>query len=172
MTSNATATTAFEGVVLDMDGTLIESTEGDFLAWQRVFADYGEALTFERYMPLLGQRSWDLVTLHLGITDEKEVKAILDRKMQYFRDVVAEKGIKTVPFAEALLKKLKSYPVKVALATSSRREKMKLVLESTGLLPYFDVIVTGDEVTNGKPAPISFYWPLNACRSLLKNALR
>jgi HAD superfamily hydrolase (TIGR01509 family) len=69
---------------------------------------------------------------------------------------VADNGIKTVPFVEALMKNLKSYPVRIALATSSRREKMKLLMEKVGFLPYFDAIVTGEEVTNGKPAPDIF----------------
>ena len=155
MNNNETTVVPFEGVILDMDGTLIESTEADYLAWKRVFADYNIALPFEDYMPMLGMRSVDLVKQKLAHSKDAP-ETILQRKMDYFKEIAVQKGIKTVPFAMALLQNLKQYPVRIALATSSRREKMKLAMENVGMLSYFDVIVTGDEVHNGKPAPDIF----------------
>ena len=48
------------------------------------------------------------------------------------------------------------FKIPLALATSSRRAKMQMVMEETGLLSYFDVIVAGEDVENGKPAPDVF----------------
>jgi beta-phosphoglucomutase-like phosphatase (HAD superfamily) len=44
----------------------------------------------------------------------------------------------------------------MALATSSRKMKMKLVMEKLDFLQYFDAIVTGEEVHHSKPAPDIF----------------
>ena len=55
-----------------MDGTLIESTNADFLAWQKVFLDYGKNLTFNDYSPLLGKRSVAVVKDLLKITAEED----------------------------------------------------------------------------------------------------
>jgi beta-phosphoglucomutase family hydrolase len=145
----------FEGIILDMDGTLIESTEADYLAWKWLFAHYNKPFTFQQYQPLLGIKSADVIKTQLQLHGE-ELTYALKKKMDYFKEVVANNGIRTVPFAEALLQNLKKYPVQIALATSSRREKMRLLMEKFGFLPYFDIMVTGEEVQRGKPAPDIF----------------
>jgi beta-phosphoglucomutase family hydrolase len=145
----------YSGVILDMDGTLIESTEADYLAWKWLFADYNQEFSFQEYMPLLGIKSADVLHHKLQLNGEELTQA-LRSKMNYFREVVEDNGIRAVPFAQSFLRSLKDYPVKVALATSSRREKMQLLMEKVEFLNYFDVIVTGEEVHHGKPAPDIF----------------
>jgi beta-phosphoglucomutase family hydrolase len=145
----------YSGVILDMDGTLIESTEADYLAWKWLFADYNQVFTFQEYIPLLGIKSVDVLHHKLQLNGE-ELRQALNKKMSYFREVVEDNGIRPVPFAHSFLKSLQDYPVKVALATSSRREKMQLLMEKMEFLYFFDVIVTGEEVHHGKPAPDIF----------------
>ncbi|WP_018611194.1 HAD family hydrolase [Segetibacter koreensis] len=146
----------YKGVIFDMDGTLIISTEADYLAWEKVFNNYGKKLTYEDYQPILGVRSADVIKNHLGISGEEDVKRILKEKFDYFVDIITANPIKPVHAAETFLKSLANYPVKVALATSSRKEKMEMVLKQLNFLQYFDVLVTGDEVKNSKPAPDIF----------------
>ena len=138
-----------------MDGTLIETTEADFLAWKRVFADYHKQLAFEEYFPLIGMKSSMVVKSRLSL-DEDETKKALSQKMKYFSEIVTERGIQVVPHAIKFLKQLKAEHLKIALATSSRQEKLKLVLQLTDLAPYFDEIITGDLVQKSKPAPDIF----------------
>src|SRR3954469_4453858 len=146
----------FKGVIFDMDGTLIVSTEADYLAWEKVFTNYGKTLSYEDYQPILGVRSADVIRKYLGITGEEDVIRILREKFDFFIEVITANPIKPVNAAETFLKSLKNYPVKVALATSSRKEKMQLVLKQLDFLQYFDAVVTGDEVHHGKPAPDIF----------------
>ena len=153
--SAAIATFPFTAVILDMDGTLIESTEADYLAWKMLFADFGFDFSFQEYMPMLGIKSVDVIGSRLQLSGD-DLQQALNKKMAYFKEIVTDNGIRTVPFALEMVQSLKQYPVKIALATSSRREKMKLLMEKVKMLPYFDVIVTGEEVHNGKPAPDIF----------------
>ncbi len=154
--TDTTAELLYKGVIFDMDGTLIVSTEADYFAWERVFDNHGKKLSFLDYQPLLGIRSANVIKEHLGITGEEDVKRILKEKFDYFVEIITANPIKPVLAAEAFLMSMANYPVKVALATSSRREKMELVLKQLNFLQYFDVIVTGDEVENSKPAPDIF----------------
>jgi beta-phosphoglucomutase family hydrolase len=142
-------------IIFDMDGTLVATTEADFLAWQRIFKDAGRRLTFEGYFPLLGKKSTDVVYHVLNLQGEEAEKALL-RKMKYFEEIIEEKGITLMPFAEKLLQQLVALPVPVGLATSSRKSKMQLVMEEVELLKYFDVLVSGEEVIHGKPDPEIF----------------
>jgi beta-phosphoglucomutase family hydrolase len=146
----------FKGVIFDMDGTLLESTEADYRAWEKVFNDYGKKLTFEAYVPLLGIKSTDVIINHVGKSGEEDVKRILKEKFDYFVEYVGENPIQPVHAAEIFLKSLANYPIKIALATSSRKEKMNMVLKQLDFLHYFEAIVTGDEVKNSKPAPDIF----------------
>jgi beta-phosphoglucomutase family hydrolase len=145
----------FKGVIFDMDGTLIASTEADFLAWKRTFADNGKDLTYETYFPLLGMKSADVISKELKLQGEEVDKALAD-KLIYFEDIITTSGIDPIPFAEELLKTVKKLPVKMALATSSRRMKMQMVMKKLNFLHYFEQIVTGEEVYNSKPAPDIF----------------
>jgi beta-phosphoglucomutase family hydrolase len=154
--SNVTASFPFKAIIFDMDGTLLESTEADYKAWEKVFIDYGKKLSFGDYVPLLGVRSADVITNHIGITNEDDVTRILKEKFDYFVEYINANPVKAVDGAEDFLKSLSKYDVKIGLATSSRKEKMKLVLEQLHFLQYFDTIVTGEEVVNSKPAPDIF----------------
>lgn len=146
----------FKGVIFDMDGTLLESTEADYQAWKKVFNNYNHELSYEKYVPMLGVKSADVVRNAIGYTNDQDVKRILKEKFDFFVEYVNENPIKAVRFAEHFLQSLSHYPVKVALATSSRKEKMQMVLKQLNFLQYFEVIVTGDEVVNSKPAPDIF----------------
>src|SRR3954453_14663388 len=84
----------FKGVIFDMDGTLIVSTEADYLAWEKVFNNYGKRLSFEDYVPLLGIKSANVIKDHLGIAGEEDVKRILKEKFDFFVDVVSLNPIK------------------------------------------------------------------------------
>jgi beta-phosphoglucomutase family hydrolase len=145
----------FKGVIFDMDGTLIESTEADYLAWKRLFADYQKPLSYEDYFPLLGAKSAVVVQSRL-LLNEAQTKIALAKKLKYFTEIITKSGVQPVPFAVKLLQHLQQYDLKIALATSSRSEKMKMVLKLTGLVHYFEVIVTGEEVNRSKPAPDIF----------------
>jgi len=145
----------FKGVIFDMDGTLIASTEADFLAWKRTFADNGKYLTYETYFPLLGMKSADVISKELKLKGKEVDKALAD-KLVYFEEIMKTKGIDPIPFAEELLKTVRKLPVKMALATSSRRMKMQMVMKKLNFLQYFDEVVTGEEVHKSKPAPDIF----------------
>jgi beta-phosphoglucomutase family hydrolase len=145
----------FKGVIFDMDGTLLQTTEADYQAWKLVFEDEGRTLTHQDYFPLLGIRSNEVIKNQLGMEGDA-ITQTLQKKMRYFEDYIAINPIEPLPFAEAFLQQLQKYPLKMALATSSRKAKMELVMTQVDFLQYFDELVTGEEVDNGKPAPDIF----------------
>jgi HAD superfamily hydrolase (TIGR01509 family) len=150
--TNTAAVLPFEAVIFDMDGTLISSTEADFLAWKWLFGDYNCPFTFQEYLPLVGVRSADVLKARLGLKGDA-LRDALARKMDYYAEIVARNGIQVMPYAYHFLEQVSRYPVKTALATSARREKMQLIMEKTGLMPFFDVIITGEDARRSKPAP-------------------
>lgn len=145
-----------KAVIFDMDGTLVDSTKADFLAWQKLFSYYNKQLTFSDYVPLLGMKSSQVVRDFLPVNTEEEVQFALTKKLVFFHEIISENGIYPVPFADVFLKQISQYNIPLALATSSRRAKMEMVMEKLNLLIYFDTVVTGGDVKNGKPSPDIF----------------
>jgi beta-phosphoglucomutase family hydrolase len=139
-------------VIFDMDGTLVATTEADFLAWQKLFYEFGTDLSYEGYFPLLGRKSQDVVEHILGLEGEVAQRAMA-RKMELFAEIVRVQGIQVMPHAEDFLDTLAGAGIPMALATSSRKRKMQLVMQDTGLGKYFPVMVAGEEVETGKPHP-------------------
>jgi beta-phosphoglucomutase family hydrolase len=142
-------------VIFDMDGTLVATTEADFLAWQQLFALYGKHLSYDDYYPLLGRKSADVVKLGLGLTGA-DAESAMAKKMALFAEIVAQQGVETLPDVRNLLAQLQKAGVPMALATSSRKKKMELVMQTAALESYFTVFVTGEEVDKGKPDPQIF----------------
>ena len=145
-----------KAIIFDMDGTLLESTEADFKAWEKTCKSYDKVLTYELYQPLLGIRSADVIRNYLGFADETDVKRVMKEKFDNFVDYVNEHPVKPVTGAADFLKSLSSFGVKIGLATSSRQEKTMLLLTRLNLLQYFDAIVTGEQVNKSKPEPDIF----------------
>jgi beta-phosphoglucomutase family hydrolase len=142
-------------VIFDMDGTLVATTDADFMAWQKLFREYGKDLSFKDYFPLLGRKSQDVVNDVLELQGEIATAAMA-RKMELFEEIVSIHGIHVMPNVEAFLKRIADAGIPMALATSSRKLKMQLVMEGSGLDKYFSVFVTGEEVSMGKPNPHIF----------------
>lgn len=145
-----------KAVIFDMDGTLVDSTKSDFMAWQRLFSDYNKTLSFDEYRPMLGIKSAEIIKQYLPVKNDEELQFALSQKLVFFHEIISANGIFPVPYADVFLKKIKQDNIPVALATSSRRAKMEMVMEKLDLMNYFDAVVTGGDVKNGKPAPDIF----------------
>jgi beta-phosphoglucomutase len=148
-------TLPFAAVIFDMDGTLIASTNADYLAWKMLFSEHKKTLTYEQYTPMMGIRSREVMETQLDLHDE-DLEEALRRKLLYFKRVMLIHGIDMTPYADSFLKSLREYPIKLALATSSRKRKMEMVMQEVGLIDHFDVFITAEDVAHGKPAPDIF----------------
>ena len=78
---------------------------------------------------------------------------MLDKK---YSDYFDEYGVPIKKGLFEMLEFLKSINMKMAVATSSRREKAERLLNESGAMEYFSLTMFGDEVLNGKPDPEIF----------------
>jgi HAD superfamily hydrolase (TIGR01509 family) len=88
-----------------------------------------------------------------------EVSAYMERV--YYK--YAMKYLVVNPDACLFLKTLASRKIKLGCVTNSHRKMTRKILEKTGLIRYFDLVITADDVSNPKPAPDML---LEACRIL------
>jgi HAD superfamily hydrolase (TIGR01509 family) len=145
-----------EAVVLDMDGTLLD-TEGAYReAFRAALACHGHALDEGFYARLLGISSRErgpIVRARLG--EDFPWEACL-REYRLRKARLLDGPLRPKPGAAELLAALAAEGVPCAVATSAGRHTALTALDRAGLLPAIPALVTRDEVEAGKPDPALF----------------
>ena len=140
-----------------MDGTLFDTERLYLRCWKQVSADRGygvpDALLDQMRGASLARGKELFEQYYQGQLDFWEERR--HRQAYVFHEIETH-GVPLKPGAEELLVYLKKEGMRIALATSTVQETAMRFLKQSGLLPYFDAIVTGDMVENGKPAPDIF----------------
>ncbi|SDJ24975.1 HAD family hydrolase [Natribacillus halophilus] len=140
--------------IFDMDGVIIDSEPIHQRVEREAAAQYGVRLDDERMQFYTGTRSEDLwktiieeenLDVNLGtLLSEVEGKKAIEIENSHLQPI---EGI------ASLLEHLKNSQYKIALASSSSRALIQTVLTKYSIQHYYDFIVSGEEVEEGKPAP-------------------
>jgi len=145
-----------KAVIWDMDGVIANTAPYHLRAWQEVFHKRGVNFTEEDFIHCFGQRNDTIIRNTLGKkVSQDEIAAIAKEKEASFRQKVKQ-NIKPLPGAIKLIKSLGELGFKLALASSAPIENIQLVLGGLGISDCFHAIITGRDVTEGKPSPQGF----------------
>lgn len=144
-----------KGVIFDLDGVIIQG-DCDFGAWFKLFADFGIKLTKETCKEFSGMKGAEIVKKYCGVKDEKLTDKADIKKEKYFLVCAKKGGIFVTKEIEEFLKQLKNAGYKIAIATAARKIKTEGILKFFKLESYFDVIVSSEDYTKGKPNPEPF----------------
>jgi beta-phosphoglucomutase len=138
-----------------MDGVIVDGMRYHVPAWQAAFRRFlnvdvpgyrirvGEGVK--------GRALVDQITVELGVTLSDDEKADLySFKRKLFRDTFR---IEPIPGIGDLVNTIKLLGHSLALVTGTGRDVADDVLAHLGFEPLFDCIVSGDDVTEGKPSP-------------------
>lgn len=143
---------ALEAVLLDMDGTLVD-TEGFWWAAEvEVFAELGHMLGEEHRRVVVGgpmsRSAAHLIDATGADITLPELTSLLNTR---FEDLVG-RGVPLMPGARRLLTELAAHEVPTALVSASHRRIIDRMLESLGP-GFFALTVAGDETARTKPHP-------------------
>jgi len=141
-------------IILDMDGLMVDTEPLYKTAWQAACTELGFDLNDERYAKIVGRPLPDCERV---LAEEFGPSFSLDklraRWPAIWREEVGRLGIQTKPGLDALLALAEEHRLDVAVATSTNADWARSTLERAGLTNRFDIIVTGDQIARGKPAP-------------------
>jgi beta-phosphoglucomutase len=144
-------------VIWDLDGTLIDSSDYHWEAWQAVSAAEKFTLTYEQFVDDFGKRNDEILRGRLGAEIEDHEIARLSRlKEEKYRELVRTRGLVLLPGVEHWLRNLKSEGWKHALGTSAPRGNIDAVFAALDIEKYFDAVMSSEEVRHGKPHPDVF----------------
>ena len=143
-----------KAVVFDMDGLLLDTETFYKMAWQQAASDLGFELNDDAYATLVGRPN-DACEgeLRRRFGAEFPMPSFRARWSDLWREAVETRGIPAKPGLEALLAFVEARGISRAIATSSDAHYTELSLRKAGLAGRFEVIVTGDQIARGKPAP-------------------
>ena len=151
-------------VIWDVDGTLVDTAGQHFRAWQRLAAEIGKPFTRDDFAATFGLRNPEIIRqLFDPAADDRLCAKLGGRKEDYYRASVREEGTDLLPGAARLLREFAAAGWPQAVGSSAPPGNLDLLLGATGTRQYFAAVVTGDDVTRGKPDPEVF---LTAARKL------
>jgi beta-phosphoglucomutase len=140
------------GIVFDLDGVVIDSHPVHRLAWKRFLQAVGrEVSDGELEFILDGRKRDEILRYFLGDLSSVEIAEYGSLKDEMLQKL--GKHLRLVPGVVEFLSALLPAGLRIALATSAGRKRACGTLEELGISEYFETIVTGDEVVNGKPDP-------------------
>lgn len=146
---------AIQAVIWDLDGVVIDSAYEHRLAWQRLAREEGVTFTDADFWSTFGKRNDDIIPQFWGSLSAEQLKALADRKEAYFRELIRERAV-PLPGAMELMRELHEAGFAQALASSTPIENIQLISDVLGLKRYLSVLVSGETVARGKPAPDIF----------------
>jgi beta-phosphoglucomutase len=144
-----------QAVIWDLDGVIIDSADEHRRAWQRLAHEEGTVMTDADFWATFGKRNDDIFTSLWGNLPPEQVKALSNRKEMYFRELIRESAA-PLPGAIELMRGLHDSGFAQALASSTPVENINLIAEVLGLKRYLSILVSGETVARGKPAPDIF----------------
>ena len=140
-------------VIFDLDGILADSEPWWNEIDSKLLAEYGVIYRGEYHREVLG------VSYRLAVEFYKKafgLSASIEELMRRRGEIATEffaNRVGLFPSTKRTLERLRDMKVRLAIATSSVSASARPFLDRHGLTPFFDGIVTGDEIERGKPDP-------------------
>jgi len=146
-------------VIFDCDGVIVDSEPHHLKAFKEVLAEEGISLSTEeyflKYLAMDDKGCFEAVLHeHNRPVDNKILKNLIIRKMEIYRRLSKEELI-LYPGVVDLVRKLQGR-VRLAIASGAFRGEVKFALDKGGMRDAFPVMVTAQDVRNGKPHPEAF----------------
>ncbi len=150
-----------EGLIFDMDGTLVNSTPVHYKAWSEAVKPFGVEFDYAFFITLTGrpviELSKDLIK-RFGL-DIAPIELVKNKEQ------LVENNLHNVELIQPVYEVIKQYKgqLPMAVGTGASRERAQFLLSTVGIIDEFDIIVTSDDVDNYKPHPETF---LKAAKSM------
>lgn len=143
-----------KGAVFDMDGLMIDTEKLYLKYWKKAAADFGYDMQDEHVFAIRSlARKYSVPKLKGFFGDDFPTEEVRARRTELINSHIEKHGIEVKKGLFELLDYLKSHEIRLAVATATQRDRTMLYLNKINAVGYFDAVICGDMVTNGKPEP-------------------
>jgi beta-phosphoglucomutase-like phosphatase (HAD superfamily) len=138
-------------VLLDVDGTLIDSNDVHARTWVAALAEHGLQVEFEAARSLIGMGGPELMD-SLGVPEEPgKRRALESRRAELFMRELD--SLSAMAGAGRLLDRLAEAGLRRVVVSSSPQEQLEAMLEQVGLADRVDITISADDAARAKPDP-------------------
>jgi HAD superfamily hydrolase (TIGR01509 family) len=146
-------------VIFDFNGIIVDDEPIHFELFRRVLAEQGIELTepdyYGRYLGFDDRGAFTAAYRdHRRRLDEPELARLIERKAVYYQKAIQD-NVKVFPGVQALVVTL-ARTFSLAVASGALRHEIETILSTAGLLKHFAVIISAEDVQQGKPEPEIF----------------
>ena len=141
------------GVILDIDGTLVNSNDAHARAWVSAFAESGFYVSFNTLRQLIGMGGDKLMPAVANVEDDSELgQRISQRRSEIFRTEHLP-SLHAFPKTRELLSRLRGAGLKLVVASSAKREELDPLLELAGAKDLVEDVKSSSDAESSKPDP-------------------
>jgi HAD superfamily hydrolase (TIGR01549 family) len=143
-------------LLLDVDGTLVDTNEAHVLAWLDAFKAFDYRVGHDRIAVEIGKGGDLLVPDVLGRdVDLKDGEGLRKAHGDFYKKRIEREGASLFPGVDELIAAIRAAGLRVAIATSSSHDDLELLERTLGrkFEDMVDKVATGDEAEVSKPAP-------------------
>jgi len=142
-----------KAVILDVDGTLIDSNDAHAQAWVEACAEAGITVEFGEARRLIGMGGDKVLPRLTGLSEEDEAgKRLKERRGAIFRERHLQR-LRPFPCARELLERFRDQGLTLAVATSASKKDLRPLLEQAGIADLIHERTDADDAEESKPAP-------------------
>lgn len=140
--------------IFDMDGTIVDNMAYHLQSWLAFFTELGIEMEQSRLAQLMGSHTTpellrQAVDQHMS---QAEIARYSERKEVIYRALYGP-HLRAVEGFELFLQEARRLGIPLAIATSAGARNIEFTLDGLGILTYFDTVVGGDDVPQGKRGP-------------------
>ena len=145
--------------LFDLDGVIVDTANYHFLAWRKIASNFGFELSKENNEKLKGVSRTKCLNIILELSNfdlnENSFNYYLKKKNEIYLDYI--KNINSENILPGILKTLNYLKEKkIMIGIGSASKNAKFIIEKLKIVPFFDVIVDGNQIVNSKPDPEVF----------------
>ncbi|MHA8091797.1 beta-phosphoglucomutase [Aquirufa regiilacus] len=149
----------YKACLFDLDGVLVDTAIYHFQAWKNLGKQFGYELTEEQNEQLKGVSRVESLNKILDwanytATQEEKSVWLIEKNEDYLRLISSMNPSEILPGVLSFLEQIKALGYKIALGSASKNAE--IILDKTGLTPWFDLIIDGNKVSKSKPDPEVF----------------
>ena len=149
------ASSRIRGVILDVDGTLVDSNDAHARAWVDAFAEFGFDVPFERVRAAHrdGRRQAAAGGDRRRGGQPAGRSAIAERRGEIFKERYLRDGQARSRGTRELLTRMRDEGLELAVGTSAQKEELEPLLEIAGVADLIDSKTSSDDAESSKPDP-------------------
>jgi len=142
--------------IFDLDGVLVNTGPFHLRSWYDLAEKEGFEMSDELFYSTFGMQNYQIIPqLANRPLSRADIDRLSDWKEARYRELIKGRLV-LLPGVKQLLQDLKRSGFRLAVGSSTPRVNLDFMLNETSSHDYFDALVSGEEVQNGKPAPDTF----------------